>query len=540
MPVLVVLLVVALAGGAVVAARSGLASRARSYLPWSSTPAPCPVTEVIVAAAPDAAATVNEIVSPLEGRSLPDASCLSVEVRAEPPARSVDADNVVTGTAPQVWVPDSSLWLGQAQGWTMRPVGSLGTSPVVLAGSKSTLGRLGWRTRIPTWVQALSPERRLVAPTMTDDAPSLLGLLALARSIGPGARAEQAVAALVLAGRRTPAPDLASAAVLARSTKPNAPVLLTSRQAVVQLNLDPTAKDLATVQPSGAPALLDYPVLRVGRSTDDPVVGAGADLVAAALTSAAGARTAQGAGFGPPARVAAVASPAGKHATAQVASFVSRVRLLAQPSRMLILLDTSTSMRSTVAVGLTRIRLAVQAALGTGGLLPDTSAIGLWRFAGRQAKHHPYREVARIQDLGAVDGVASHRDVVNAALADSPKRLSPGGTALYDSTLSALQTVRASYDPKATNAVVVFTDGTNAYPEGMDLKEFQRKVAADAKAHPRAPIVLVCIGIGPAADLRALQAMVKPVGGRAYRANTPGTVRTVLFDSIAHRPQITR
>src|SRR4051812_23961247 len=300
MPVLVVLLVVALAGGAVVAARSGLASRARSYLPWSSTPAPCPVTEVIVAAAPDAAATVNEIVSPLEGRSLPDASCLSVEVRAEPPARSVDADNVVTGTAPQVWVPDSSLWLGQAQGWTMRPVGSLGTSPVVLAGSKSTLGRLGWRTRIPTWVQALSPDRHLVAPAMTDDAPSLLGLLALARSIGPGSRAQQAVVALVLAGLRTPAADLAAAGVLARSGKPDAPVLLASGQAVAQLNLAPPPRAGPTTHPWGAPAVLDYPVVRVGRPSDDPVVGAGADLVGAALTSAGGARTAQADGFGPP------------------------------------------------------------------------------------------------------------------------------------------------------------------------------------------------------------------------------------------------
>jgi hypothetical protein len=60
-------------------------------------------------------------------------------------------------------------------------------------------------------------------------------------------------------------------------------------------------------------------------------------------------------------------------------------------------------------------------------------------------------------------------------------------------------------------------------------------VAADAKAHPQAPIVLVCIGMGPAADMKALHAMVAPVGGRAYRADTPQALRTVLFDSIAHR-----
>ena len=490
---------------------------------------------MIVAAAPDAAATVDHIVGPLEGHALPDGSCLDVQVRAEPPARTVDPSAVMSATAPQVWLPDSSLWLGQVQGLTMRPVGSLGTSPVVLAAGTATLDRLGWRAHTPTWAQALSPDRRLVAPAMTDDAPSLLGLLALGHSIGPGPRAEQAVAALVLAGLRTPAADLAAAADLARSDKPDAPVLLASRLAVVQLNLEPATPDLAAVQPTGAPAVLDYPVVRVGRPSDDPVVGAGADLVAAALTSATGAKTARAAGFGPPAPVARSATKEAKEQAAQVAAFVSQVRLLAQPARMLIVLDTSKSMSQQVRPGVTRIRLAVQAAISAGELLPDTSAIGLWRFAGRQSKHRPYREVARIQNLGAVDGGVSHRDVVDAALIDSPRHLTPGGTALYDSTLSALRTARASYDPKATNSVVVFTDGTNEYPEGIDLREFQREVGADAKAHPQAPIVLVCIGISGTADMAALRGMVKPVGGRAYRADTPEVLRTVLFDAMAHR-----
>jgi Ca-activated chloride channel family protein len=532
----VVLLVVVLTGAGIAAARSGLAGRARSYLPWSSAPARCPVTEVAVTAAPDAAPTVDRIVGSLEGHALPDGSCLSVEVRAESPARTVDGNGPVSAPPPQVWVPDSSLWLGQSQGWTLRPAGSLGTSPVVLAGRTSTLTRLGWRHRTPSWVEALRPERHLVAPRMTDDSASLLAVLALARSIGPDPRrAERAVAGLVLAGLRTPADDLAAAAVLARSAGSNAPVLVTSRQAVVQLNLDPTTEDLTGVQPSGAPAVLDYPVVRVGRPTDDPVVGAGADLVAAALTSPDGASTARAAGFGPPAPVVAPATTEGKAAAAQVASFIARVRLLAQTSRMLILLDTSLSMSREVKPGVSRIRLAVQAALGTGQLLPDTSAIGLWSFAGRQAKDQPYRELARVMELGAVDAGDSHRHVVDAALADAPKRLSPGGTALYDSTLSAMRTVRTSYDPKATNAVVVFTDGANEYSGGIDLKEFQRKVAADAKAHPRAPILLVCIGIGPAADMEALRAMVAPVGGRAYRAESTEAVRTLLLESMAHR-----
>jgi Ca-activated chloride channel family protein len=95
--------------------------------------------------------------------------------------------------------------------------------------------------------------------------------------------------------------------------------------------------------------------------------------------------------------------------------------------------------------------------------------------------------------------------------------------------------MRATYDPSATNAVVVFTDGANDFDAGISLREFQDKARADARAHPRAPIVLVTIGIGAQADLKALKAMTAPVGGRTYRADTPAALQTVLFDAIANR-----
>jgi hypothetical protein len=537
-PVVAVLLVAALVGGAFAAVRSGLVERTAARLPWASAPAPCPETDVAVVAAPEAVTVVDQILAPLEGRSLPDGSCLRVDVRSEAPSRSVSGEGT-TATAPQVWVPDSSLWVGEMDRWPLRPVGSIGTSPVVLAGIPATVKRLGWRSRTPSWIEALTPDRRLAAPEMTEDAASLLALLSLARTIGPGPEAEQAVAALVLAAARTPAADLGAAAALARSRERTAPVLLTSRRAVVQLNLDPATEDLSTVRPTGVPAVLDYPVLRVAQAGEDPVVGAGGDLVAAALTTAQAARTAQAAGFGPPSRTVAPTTKAGRAAAEaaaeQVNRFVSRVRLQAVPSRMLILMDTSRSMVQKVAPGLSRARLASTAALGAGEFLPDDSAIGLWRFAGRQRGGRPYEELARVDELGALDQGTSHRDVVNAALARLPRQLTAGGTALYDSTLAAIRTMRATYDPSATNAVVVFTDGANDFDAGISLREFQDKARADARAHPRAPIVLVTIGIGAQADLKALKAMTAPVGGRTYRADTPAALQTVLFDAIANR-----
>lgn len=534
-----ILLVTALTGAGVAAARTGLASRAAAQLPWASTPAPCDETDVRVVAAPDALTVVNQIVAPIEGRVLPDGTCLRVDVQGEAPARTVGRDGAGSDGAPQLWVPDSSLWARQVQSWALRPVGSLGTSPVVVAGIKPTLRRLGWFARTPTWPEALNPDRRIAAPSMTDEAASLLALLALGRSLGPGPQTEQAVVGVVLAASRAQAPDLPAAAALARSPKTDAPIVLTSRRGVAQLNQDPQARHLIAVQPAGLPAMLDYPVLRVGRSGEDPVVTAGTDLVVAALRAPEAARIATAAGFGPPSAAVTPTTPQGvaaaAKAAAQVDAFVQQVRVQAIPTRMLILMDASRSMAQPVQPGLSRSRLASQAAKGAGRLLPDNSAIGLWAFAGNQTKRRPYWEVARIDELGAPDGGKPHRAVINDALKEMPFNLSAGGTALYDTTLAAVRTVRESYDPNATNAVVIFTDGANDYPDGISLSDFQQAVRADAKEHPKQPIVLVAIGIGPEADSKALAAMTAPVGGRSYRADTPEALRTVLFDSIAHR-----
>jgi hypothetical protein len=531
---------VALVGGGVVAVRSGLASSAAARLPWASQPERCRATEVRVVAVPDAVTVVGQVLAPLDGRVLPDGSCLRVAVQGERPARTVSGEGATTPSAPQVWIPDSSLWVQQMRRWAVQPVGSLGSSPVVLAGAPTTIARLGWRDRTPTWPEALSPDRRLAAPSLTDDAASLLGLLALARTLGGGEEAQQAVAGLVLAAARTRAADLSAAAVLARSRSAGAPVLLTSKQSVAQLNLDPGTTDLRTVQPAGLPAALDYPVLRVGDATDDPVVVAGADLVASALTAPAARRVTQAAGFDPPSGAVAPTTAAGKAAAAaaaaQVEAFVSQVRMQALPTRMLLLMDVSRSMGQRVRPGLSRARLAVQAAISAGRLLPDQSAIGLWRFAGRQPQGRPYDEIASISDLSSLSGTQTHRDSVNEALGRLPLDLSAGGTALYDSTLAAVRTVRASYDPSATNAVVVFTDGANDYPQGIDLETFQQALRADARANPRQPIALVLIGIGASADFTALRAMAAPVRGRAYRADSPQAVRQVLFDAISNRP----
>lgn len=544
--VVAALLVVALVGAGVAADRSGLLARAADRMPWASQPERCSATDVSVVVAPEIAPVAQQVLTPLAGRTLPDGTCLRVDIRAEDPAKTAaNAEVTATADLPQVWIPDSSLWLGLTSAWPSRPTGSLATSPVVLATSPRSLKRLGWAGRGVTWPEGLANTHAVVAPSVTDDAPALLGLLALGQTLGPGTETQQRIAAAVLAASAQPARDLGSALEYTRADGRNAPVFVTSAHTVAEANKDHPG-GLVEIHPVGLPTALDFPILRVGRPSDDPVVSAGADLVVQALTAKAASQAAASTGFGPPSPAVVprtAAERAKLQATGQkVAGFVTELRTLALPTRLLTVVDVSLSMNQPAQPGISRIRLAAGAALGVGPLLPDGSAIGLWTFAGRQDHRQPYRQTARLDYLGAPDHVVpgdhnrTHRDAVEADLKRLPAQVSRGGTALYDTTLAALGQAREKYDPQANNAVVVFTDGANDYDAGITLRQFQQAARKDAETHPNQVVLLIAIGISSQADMAALKAMCDAAGGRAYRADTVESLRTVLFDAIAHRP----
>jgi Ca-activated chloride channel family protein len=528
--------------GGVAASRSGALAAAASHLPWASPAAACPSTQLTVLTAPEVTGTVQTVLQPLGGHPLPDGSCLQVVVQGQDPATTVaNAGTTAIGGLPRVWIPDASLWVGQAPSWDARPVGSLASSPVVLAATPATVKRLGWAGRAVSWPQALTTNRILLAPRITDDASALLGLLALARSLGRGPQTEQAIAGVILAASRQNATDEPSAfaATLTSTAQAPTPVMLTNRQALKRADGDPATRGLVAVRPQGLPAALDYPILRIARPDDDIVSTAATDLVVAALTSAKARAVATADGFGPPAATTVPTTAAGlaamKAVNDQVSAFVGQVRTRATPSRLLTLIDVSLSMRAPVRPGYSRAQLAVQAAAGAGLLLPDTSAIGLWSFAGREADGKPYKEIAPIDLMSAADHGTTHRQVVGNALANLPRHLADGGTALYNATLAAIQKARGSYDQNATNAVVVFTDGANDYRGGITLAQFVAAARSDRAAHPGHELTLVLIGIGPDADMKALGVMAKAVNGLVYHADNVQALNTVVFDAIAKR-----
>ena len=99
-------LAVALAGILVVGPR-----RAYALLPLTTTTSCTPV-DVDVSAAPAAVPVVRQAVAAIQGQDVGAGQCVRVVVSAQDPAGTVAGSAVLPpDRAPDVWIPDSSLWI---------------------------------------------------------------------------------------------------------------------------------------------------------------------------------------------------------------------------------------------------------------------------------------------------------------------------------------------------------------------------------------------------------------------------------------------
>src|SRR2546421_91582 len=75
----------------------------------------------------------------------------------------------------------------------LTDVGSMATSPVVLATSKEAVDQLGWVHTPPTWGAALTTAHAVAVPDLAGSAEGLSALAAVRASLGGGANADNAV-----------------------------------------------------------------------------------------------------------------------------------------------------------------------------------------------------------------------------------------------------------------------------------------------------------------------------------------------------------
>jgi Ca-activated chloride channel family protein len=495
---------------------------------------------VRVTVAPEVGPLVQQLLA--DPQSLGDGACAVAAVTAEEPLQTLaNLGALDAGALPEVWVPDSSLWAARAGGTELDPSGSLATSPRGLAPTRAAADELGWTATPPTWGQALTTGRALAVPDLAASAEGLSVLAAVRQSLGGDANADNAVVQAVLAAARGGVPSPADALKAGTEGGADAPLVPVSEQEVLAVNTEAGTESLVAIYPSDGSPSLDYPVLRVTATDDDDRVAV--DAVVRALTATTAGTQARAAGFrdqtgaapqgaGPDTGVQEAAPSALQLDAAALQALLGRLSSLATPSRLLTVIDVSTSMNAPAGDG-TRATLARDATKSALTLLPDTYAGGLWAFAYQLDGDRDWVELAPIRQFGADAGGKTQRQLLNEQFDSIPSLLEPGGTGLYDTTLAAVRASRDAFDASSVNTVVLITDGENEDDTGLQLDALLASLRGEAD--PDRPVKVVGIALGPDADLGSLQQIADATGGAAYQALDPEDLQGVLFDAIRRR-----
>jgi len=523
------------AAGSTGAATSGSSVPGSAGSTGTSAASGCTLT---VAAAPEIVDAVGAVAA--------QAQDCDITVSAVDPANFAASWTAAGAVHPDVWIPDSSVWVGWAAGAGVPvPAGppSIATSPVVYALAAPTAQTLS--AAGPVTVTSLLGTRlsatpiRMGLPAPRESADAVGGILALQAAVTgqPDARA-----ALTWGLRSSPAnlPTSGSDLLTRIGSDPGTAVPVTE-QALWAHNQQAGAVPAVAVYPATGTEL-DYPFVALGGTA----TGA-ADALLRSLLAADGKAALQSAGFRDPsgaARGALTGAAAGinPHApsgtalsdSAAVEDAVHDVEVSNEPSRLLAILDTSGSMQAQVpgSGGQTRIDLAKAAAKRGLGLYPPDSELGLWVFSTNLTPTTDYRELVPVGALAAgPDGVTGQQKLAQAL--DGAQAIPDGGTGLYDTTLAAVRALRASWDPNRVNTVLILSDGMNDDANAISLPDLL--TALKNEADPQKPVTVISIGFGPDSDVDALTQISTATGGSTYVSLDPKDIGEIFLDAVGQR-----
>jgi Ca-activated chloride channel homolog len=472
-----------------------------------------------------------------------------------------------SAAVPDVWVPDSSMWLLRlgraAPGFRPENGRSVARSPVVVAMPEPVAQSVGWPDKKLGWKELL---KQITAGTQlragivepTRDAAGLSGLLALgAAAGGAGADAQRTTTGALRAlatGRSALRQDLLarfprSADPASIGTSLGAAAL--SEEDVIQYNSAKPPIKLAALYLDPPPVSLDYPYAVMPGIDSAKAAAAGRFfdvLQGAAFRDRLGAQALRapdgtwGAGFaaprgapspagtpGPTARPSGGGTAAGGIDPATVDRALSTWTAVTLPSRMLAVIDVSGSMGAKVPTARNATRMEVTLAAAEKGLalFDDNWAVGLWIFSTDLQGDQDYRQLVPIGPL------SSQRS----RLAEAVQIIRPkvgGRTGLYDTVLAAYKTVQEDWEPGRVNSVVLLTDGQNDNASGIT----QQQLLGTLKriADPKRPIQVVIVGISAEVSQPELEAITKVTGGGVFVTEDPAEIGDIFLQAIALRP----
>ncbi|MFI5907727.1 substrate-binding and VWA domain-containing protein [Dactylosporangium sp. NPDC051541] len=478
------------------------------------------------------------------------------------------------GTAPDVWVPDSSAWVRRAStaaiAERMMPdlQPSLARSPSVLAMPQPMAEALGWPGKDLTWQDMIN---KVAADPqgwakygkadwgqfkfgMSDPLQSTAGLLALMAMLdgnddGEVTPDEQATLAKLKQERAVYTATTGELLDgLSRADRQGSaeglryvsafPAL---EQDVLTYNKANPHTPLVAVYPANGSADADNPylILEAPWATKDKQEAAKAFLAYA--RGPEGRKVFLDAGFRDPNRqpgpVLSGSTFAARLTTVpravllpeSVKQSMDTWTALTRPTNVLLVLDVSGSMNEPVpGTGKTRMQLAKDAAHGAVTLFDGDVDAGLWVFSTRQNGTTDYKQLVPIGRVGDTVAGKPRRDLLTGAV---DKLAATGDTGLYDTAAAAQQAVADAFQPGATNLVVLMTDGKNDDSTGgLSLEQLREKLQANAAGDRKVPIVTV--GYGNDADFASLQEISRVSGGTLYTSKTAFDINEVLLTAI--------
>ncbi len=518
----------------------------------SATPADCASgrTALRVTASPDIAPVVATVAQRM---SAEPQVCVDVTVTAEAPAAVLVQLQTGSIQPPDVWIPNSTLWLTRAKDdkvATATDAPAIATSPLVLAVSAAEAATLNAKTR-PTVADLVSAASAATPATVEIAserlAPERVGaILALrdATSTRPDGRG--ALTALLRgatvgteatgAAKNGSSSWWSTATATATATTPaDRGARPMSEQAVWAANAGAGAPQLVAIYPSQASYNYPYAVL----STTAPVQAAAGTLLdrltlpssQQALRSAGFRDAGGGPGFdltssrGVDGDQASTASRLDSTSLAEAEKTLAAVRL---DAKLTTVIDISGSMAWGIdgkgSPGPSRMEIARQSAIAGLALYPASTQVDLWAFSERLDGSKPYRVVVPTVSL---DNAGKKKLLAGVAT------LQPtGGTGLYATTIAAVRAARTAYVQGRVNAVVILSDGADS-DNGQTLDQVVATLASEAT--PDRPVPVITIAFGPDADRAALNAISSATGGAAYRATSPDQIHAVFLDAVGQR-----
>ena len=554
--IVVVLVLGASAGGA-----AWYSARHRQPSGTAAASVSCPSRPTTVAAvvAPDLASVLAPVLAP---QPVP---CVRVLMTA---ADSADMARYLAGSGaapagvsgrPDVWIPDTSLWLelarATAAGQAALPQNgsSVADSPTVVAAPKAVAGALGG-TGAFSWEQlvnlalaqsqgAQNAQAAAGTPTggpvvaiadPTHDAAGLSALIALDGMLTRAVNDPQLKVGITGFVKGMANNVAASMTALAGKVFP------ASEQAVFQYNSHKPAVPLTALYPSDASASLDYPMVLLN-GADDAHAVAGNSLLSYLQTHAQDALRRQGfrSPDGAPSTVLA-ADPLLRGTQLMAATradyglagqALALWATLTRQLRMLAVVDVSGSMAQTVpGTGQTRLQLTGSACEKAMALFGSHAAMGLWTFTTTHdaAGTTVIDPVLPIAELGS--GAQGQR-MVAAYGALTEKAGSRNG--LYDALLAAYQDVQKGWDPARVNTVVVFTDGKDDNLNSMSSDQLITRL--QATVDPARPVRVFVVALGTDVDLTLLNKITAVTGGAAVHFGDIGQMTAAILGSTDTR-----